>query len=110
MRMRKLNIDGLVSVVLLGMALGHGPSLVAQAVQRPDLAPPGAVQVTQQSSSQTLKVSLRTSRPQATPGDSFEIAADIENISSKPLYFNPLYITMIPPPELDPQAPSSLTV
>ena len=55
--------------------------------------------------SQFITVTPRRSRPQATPGDSFEIAADIQNISTKALYFNPLYVTMTPPPELDPQAP-----
>jgi hypothetical protein len=52
-----------------------------------------------------ITVTPRRSRPQATPGDSFEIAADIQNISTKTLYFNPFYVTMTPPPELDPQAP-----
>src|SRR5271167_4735482 len=55
--------------------------------------------------SEFIRISPRRSKPQATPGDSFEIAVDIENISTKTLYFNPLYVTMTPPPELDPQAP-----
>ncbi len=104
--MWKRSIDERMLVGLLGVVLTCSPSLVAQAGEHLGLTATGSDHVLQQSSSQTLKVSLRTSRPQATPGDSFEIAADIENLSQKqPLYFNPLFITMTPPPELDPQAP-----
>ena len=56
-------------------------------------------------SSETLKITLRSSRPDTTPGDGFEIAADIENISPKPVFFNPLFLTMDPPPEIDPLGP-----
>ena len=56
--------------------------------------------------SQFVSIAPRMSRPEATPGDSFEIAADIINVTtSTTVYFNPLYVTMTPPPELDPQAP-----
>ena len=56
-------------------------------------------------SSETLKITLRSSRPDTTPGDGFEIAADIENISPQPVFFNPLFLTMDPPPEIDPLGP-----
>ena len=52
-----------------------------------------------------IRVSLRLSRGTTTPADSFEVAADITNTSSDPVYLNPMAIAMVPPPELDPQSP-----
>jgi hypothetical protein len=102
-RMWKRNINRL-SLGLFGMALACTTNMTAQ-TEEPLAQPSAASDHVLQSNSQTMKISPRTSRPQATPGDSFEIAADIENISPKWIYFNPLFITMTPPPELDPQAP-----
>jgi hypothetical protein len=93
-------------LALMACSLCHCQRLLAEPDEHPAQPLSGPEHATQeQTTSRVLRVSLRTSRPQATPGDSFEIAADIENISAAPLFFNPSYITMTPPPELDPLAP-----
>lgn len=52
-----------------------------------------------------IKITLRLSKGTDTPSDSFQVAADIKNVSDKTLFLSPIGIAMTPPPELDPQSP-----
>jgi hypothetical protein len=48
-----------------------------------------------------MRITLKTSRGQATAGSNFGITAEIENTSSQPIYIMPSTIAMTVPPELD---------
>lgn len=48
-----------------------------------------------------MRITLKASRGQATAGSNFGITAEIENISSQPIYIMPSAIAMTVPPELD---------
>lgn len=55
-----------------------------------------------------MRITLKTSRDQATQGSSFGITAEIENVSSLPIYTMPSAIAMTVPPELDDGGPHDL--
>src|SRR5438105_3004931 len=55
-----------------------------------------------------LAITLRTSRSQVTAGVGFGISADITNKSSAPVFLVPEFVTMTPPPEIDPAPPPNV--
>src|SRR5215813_4098205 len=56
----------------------------------------------------SMKITLKASRDQATAGSNFGITAEIENTSTNPIYIIPSAIAMTVPPELDANAPHDL--
>lgn len=56
----------------------------------------------------SMRITLKASRDQATAGSNFGITAEIENTSSNPIYIIPSAIAMTVPPELDANAPHDL--
>ncbi len=52
-----------------------------------------------------IAITLSTSRAQVSVGSGFGVAADVENVSDKTVYFNCGYFVMTPPLEIDPDGP-----
>jgi len=56
----------------------------------------------------SMRITLKASRDQTTAGSSFGITAEIENISSQPIYIMASALAMTVPPELDAHEPHDL--